>query len=243
MKPATVNSRWDLILPDQIADWDAITGWEFSRFDSMEKHLERGMTLVDVGTEHGWISAVYGREFVGPENMVLIEPGPEMWVNIRKTWQANDLAHPKATWVGFASASTETPEGLDYDDQSVDGWPACAYNDDDSETPAMPYRYLSRSVHNTRQVRIDDLGVGPIDAITVDVEGAELHVMRGASGILNHHRPLVWISIHPDLMWEHARHTPGELLTFMAGHGYRHEHLGTDHEQHWLFTPNLGWRG
>ena len=70
------------------------------------------------------------------------------------------------------------------------------------------------------------------DVINVDVEGAEMLVMKGATRTLLEDRPLVWLSVHPDLMLrdfgvEHVE----ELFEFMHSVGYGREYLGTDFQR------------
>ena len=243
MKQAVVNGRWNLWLPDSIADWDAITGdyaarrgWEFARFESFRRHLRYGDLFFDVGSEHGWISAIIAREFVGGHNMVLVEPSPEFWGNIRMTWTYNNLDGPFATFQGFASAATDSHEDLVVEG----GWPTCAliYG----ETGAMAYRSLHNGGFGIPSMKLDDLayflGRSP-DAINIDVEGAEYLVMMGATGLLG--KPTsslrnIWISVHPDLMERDFDRTPDHLMGFMELYGWSGEFLDEDHEQHWHFT-------
>lgn len=231
-----INERYSLIVPDHVADWDAPSDWERVRFASMEEHLQRGMVLYDVGTEHGWISALYGREYVGSENLVLIEPTQSFWPNIRLTWEHNALPIPIACFAGLLDDSPPDyapPWGV-----TKGSWPAFAFAE---ESDAGGYVYIHD--HHDRdevpQCSLDVLAFDLVervpDAITIDVEGAELLVLKGATRALAC-KPLVWVSIHPDLMERDYGTTPAELLEFMERHGYYSEHLGTDHEEHWLFT-------
>lgn len=233
MKPGLVNGRWELILPDAIADWDAITGWERRRFASMEARLRPGMRLFDIGAEHGWISAILA-SFVGAENMVLVEPSEDFWRNIRLIWEHNGLELPLAcvqALVGASCSDTTAPV--------VHGaWPACSSGE---ECPPGAYRYLHEPDHvaKTPVMSLDwfvgATGIVP-DAITVDIEGAETEALLGARAVLREHHPLVWVSIHPDLMERDYGATPAFLHAFMAQQGYAEKHLGTDHEEHWLFS-------
>ena len=119
-------------------------------------------------------------------------------------------------------------------------WPDCSvgYVEAD-ECPAMAYRYIGDDgeIPTTTIDQIVTSTKRPPDAITVDVEGFEIAVMRGAEMTLLKHRPLVWISVHPDLMERAGWPDVQELFDFMTGLGYGREYLGTDHEQHHLFVP------
>lgn len=237
MKHCLMNGRWDYILPDHIADWDAMSMWERERNESMEEHLRGDMILYDVGSEHGAQSAIYAG-FVGPENMVLIEPSRIFWPNIRLIWEHNHFHAPLATV--FALIGEETYDG---DESSVflRGWPPFTENPEEQTPRAYAYIHDPGTSRGVAQWRLDDLwatvlGTAP-DAITVDVEGAELGVLRGAETILRRFRPLVWVSVHPDLLARDYGATPEELHGFMRELGYRGTHLATDHEEHWLWMP------
>lgn len=236
MKPCTINGRYTYILPDHLADWDALSMWERERTESMEAHLNGGMILYDIGSEHGAQSVVYSG-FCGPENMVLIEPSPWFWSNLRLIWEHNHLKTPLATVQAFVSDRTVG------DQPSVvyRAWPSCSLPQD--ERPARAYAYLHAPDPKQPPIpqwRLDQLvpkiGVVP-DAITIDIEGAELLALRGARAILKIYRPLVWVSVHPDLMERDYGHSPADLHLYMADLDYEPTWLATDHEEHWLFTP------
>lgn len=237
MKQKIVNGRWVIWTTDSVADWDGGTGdysirrgWEFARFKSLQENLKFGDVFFEVGAEHGWMSGLIGREFVGAENMVLFEPSPEFWINIRKVWKYNGLEEPLGCYQGFVGAlTTERPEA---------GWPAAA-DPNATEHPSMAYRSLgANDVPAT--VTIDDYvdltGHVP-DAINIDVEGAEGIVIAGAVRTLREHKPLVWVSVHPDLMERDHQTSKQEFLDLMSQQNYVGEYLDTDHEEHWLFRP------
>ena len=238
MKQKIVNGRWVVWTTNVVAAWDGGTGdysvrkgWEFERFRSLQENLKFGDVFFEVGAEHGWMSAIIGREFVGAGNMVLFEPSPEFWVNIWKTWSYNGLDEPLGCYQGFVG--TETTQ------EPQEGWPAAA-DQLAPEHPSMAYRVIGKHSDVPATITIDDYvrltGHVP-DAINVDVEGAEIHVMRGAVETLRDHKPLVWISIHPDMLIRDHDSSKEEFLAFMGEQGYSAEFLGTDHEEHWLFRP------
>ena len=231
MKRATYNDRWTLWLPDVVADWDAIAGWEIQRFLSMERNLRDGWLLYDVGAEHGGQSAIYAGFVGGGENTVLVEPTESFWPNIRRTWEANGLRKPRLMFPGLLDATpSDLPDGLDQ-------WPSCSVGD---EAPVGGYRYLHETDHSdVPRATLDQLAdvAGPPDAITIDVEGAELLVLRGADRMLRTARPAVWVSIHPDMSERDYGTTRMDLLRHMEALAYEAHNLQVDHEEHWCFWP------
>lgn len=233
-----IANKWTVKLPPERARWDGWGGWELARFDSMGARLRRGDILFDVGAEQGDQSAAYA-QMVGPENMVLFEPCPAAWPNIRVTWEGNGYQAPRGACAALVGAAPSAPPHPDFDPNARSGaWPACSVGE---PIDFRSYRYIHEHRVNTAVVTLDDWAdenrVLP-SAITVDVEGAELEVMRGACrilGIAGEHL-LVWISVHPDLMERDYGATPEMLHAYMADHGLRRQvHLATDHEQHWLY--------
>ena len=246
MKQAIVNGRWNLWLPDNVADWDGITGdfsaghgWEFARFKSMQERLAYGHFLYDVGAEHGWISAVLAREFVGAENMVLFEPSPDFWVNIHKTWEYNGLRMPAVMWPGFVGETNQGVTPGNSSAKALSQWPKGS-GLDRPECEAMAYRSLANPAEIptiTIDRAMERTGRHPY-ALNIDVEGAELLVLRGAEKVLSDpfgRLHSVWVSIHEDLMVPFG-HTPDDVHKFMRDAGWLGQYLGTDHEAHWLYT-------
>lgn len=256
--PISINGYAPLALPPETMERQ-----EPERLASMRELLEPGMVLFDVGAETGVLSALLaswvagmlpdGRPctFVGeaptrpltpppdvPGGVVLIEPSPHVWPNIRLLFAANALPVPLGCFVGFASHLTdEQPPLLDFDPGVIrGGWPLVA---DGPAIRAHGFRSMVGQDVSTPQIRLDDL-VGRFDvwpdAITIDVEGAELNVLHGAHGLLREHHPLVWCSVHRRMM-EDFDATAEQLLDFMDDCRYAGEHLATDHEEHWIFVP------
>lgn len=224
--------RYHFKLPRPLADWDVYDYWESARVYHMAEHLKPGMVLYDVGAEHGWCSLIYA-SMVGPENMVLIEPTAEFWPNIRHTWEQN-YGHvmPRACYqglVGDVSPEAHTPVFFDR-------WPDCSNG---ALIGCNKYQYLHDHAEYIEAITLDDLvdrsGVAP-DALTIDVEGAELNVLMGAQHTLEQHHPQIWVSIHPDLMERDYQTSPEDVYDYLGDLGYVGKYLATDHEQHHHFA-------
>jgi len=203
----------------------------------MEAHLKPGMRLFDVGGYDGWQSATFARFVGGAENLVIIEPVPENWAAIKATFEANDLGIPSAAYVGFCNEFPVKHAGeCIYEDQ----WPVGP--DYSKLIHQTKFKLINEHAQCTDATTIDLLSemVGPPDAINIDVEGAELRVLKGAVHTFRASQPLVWVSIHPQFMHRGSeeRYTDEmqDIFGLMKHHGYGWpEFLAWDHEQHWLW--------
>ena len=222
--------KYEFTLPEPLASWDVFDYWEKERIASMEKNLKKGDVLFDIGTESGWCNLAYA-QIVGPENMVLIEPTKEFWPNIKATWERNNNPKPKA----FLSAllSDKISDSLVLNNATE--WPEESFGD---LIDRNKYQYIHDNGENISEVTLDrwvnETGIVP-DALTMDVEGAELLILRGAENTLRTHKPKLFISIHPDLGERDYGVKKEDTLKFLEELGYAGEYLATDHEEHYYF--------
>ena len=244
----------------------------------MHAHLRPGMVLYDVGSEHGDLSALYATwlrssgdwladqagDMIDPQlgtvpprgGVVLVEGSELFWPVIRATFEANGL-RPVGCWAGFAS-DHDTPDDMSTPSWSTPSltrgaeWPGWAGPSLHGAEPSTHHGFKSvvESKDTIPNIRFDTLAyrVGAPDALTIDVEGAELLVLRGSERILREYSPLVWVSVHPTLI-AHDYPESGILgtgdpdyerqrvLDYMAVLSYRSYHIETNHEEHWLFIP------
>lgn len=226
----TRNYDYEFWLNEPLASWDVWDYWERERIESMRTHLKQGNVLFDIGTEQGWCNLAYAN-MVGAENMVLIEPTKEFWNNIRALWDKNYSIGPKLAYSGLISteSSKNWKEGL-----SV--WK-------ESNGPLIDrnkYQYIHEHSNDIQSVTLDDLvretGVVP-DALTMDCEGAEILILKGARETIETYKPLIWASLHPDMALRDYNSPIQEVHDFLAELGYVGEYLATDHEEHWFFKP------
>lgn len=244
MKPCLMNGKWELWLPEHRADrreWTTPPYWEPERIDAMHAVIGPDDVVYDVGAEEADMSALWAS---WGARVVLIEPNPKVWPNIRAIFDCNDLAgHVEAWFVGFCGDQLRLrPE---WDAEHVHpphlGWPRCAWGPviGDHGFLALPER------PDCPVTTVDLLAghFGPPTVVTIDVEGAELSVLRGAADVLATYRPRVFVSVHLDMPWI-DRHYPGDtgdaLDAFMVRFGYEGRHLATDHESHWEYRHPEG---
>lgn len=230
--------EYQFSLPMPLAEWDVFDYWEVERFNSMRDNLKKGMILFDIGSEQGWCNLIYA-QFTGPENVILMEPTQEFWPNIKATFERNyPGVTPKGFYDGLLSDKTTDPRGTPVKGiKKFQQWPAA------SNGPLIDrnkYQYIDDNSEGVFELTIDDYvkttGIVP-DALTMDTEGAEIVILRGAEQTLLKHKPLVWASVHPDLAIEHGFGDTKNVYEFMEQCGYDHKYLATDHEVHELFYP------
>jgi len=235
-----LNGKYPLILPKFRADrpqWHTESGWERARLDKMHEKLKQGDVLFYVGAEEGEMPAL--AQSWGAQ-VVLWEPNPKVWPNIRSIWDANHLPLPLGTFAGFAGNVTdEHPVHLEsiFSQPDIDGWPACAYGEVISN---HGFRELYQEADAVPQIRIDDYvartGVVP-DAITFDCEGSDWQVMRGAENTVRDHHPLIFASIHPEFMFHQFGEYSRDFRNWIKDFGYDEQILEYEHELHVYYEP------
>ena len=228
--PPESQWRYKLVLPSFLAEWDVFADWEKEHFLSMEKNLKQGDILFDIGTEAGWCNIIYAR-FCGPENIILIEPNRDFWPNIKAIWEKNYPGKlPKGCYHGLFSNRTTDKRTV-----ITTQWPG---NISNNLMVGLAYKYIHEHGHLIPQIKLDDYvkstGIIP-NALTIDVEGAELLVLQGAENTLKNNTLKVWVSIHPELGEKDYKVGSQQVHDFMLDCGYKSKFLAAPNEEHWYY--------
>ena len=141
--------------------------------------LRRGMTFWDVGAHAGFFTLLASR-LVGPEGRVhAFEPMRENRSRLRASIELNGSENVTVHDVAVADRAGER---ILYASAASVTWSLVA----------------SEPGQGGLEVRCETLdrlarSLGPPDAIKIDVERAELDVLRGGLGLLERHRPVVFL--------------------------------------------------
>ncbi len=153
--------------------------------------LAPGATFVDVGANTGWFSML-AASVVGPSGRVLaVEPNPANTELLRRSAEDNRFANVEVFTVALAEkpgmVALET-DGSNGRIIPLDG------------PPTTPVRASYVVGATTLDSLLADAGVEHLDAMKLDVEGAEPLVLAGAAGAIANHRPVIVSEFYPDAL-------------------------------------------
>lgn len=234
MVPCKLNGKWEITLPKHRADrpeWYTEKGWEKARLEAMHKDIKEGTIVYYVGAEEGDMCGLCAKWGAW---LVMFEPNEKVWPNVKAIWEANDLKVPVCV-DGFAANETEVPEGKPL---FYLGFPPSA---DGEVIGDHGFKELHANDPEITKVKIDDMVDGPgamiPDIITMDVEGAEWEVLKGAEHVIRNHRPIIYLSLHPEFLFRIYEKYSYEVRQWIQDLGYTEELLDYQHEVHLVYRP------
>lgn len=248
MQLTKINGKYDLYLPEHRAareQWAIENGgWEVERIEEMVRLIKPHDIVFDIGTEEGDISALIAK-YTGCD-MVLFEPNDRVWPCIREIWNANGLKRPLNFFPGFLSSKTDPNTVVSFVDSL--NIPIAG-----QVIPDHGFKQLYENYPDVPQITMDDYcSIHKIypTVITMDVEGSEFEVIRGAEKTLRERKPIIFMSVHPEFMFDSYRNEGkwkemyGErqhvvhMLRFISELGYTYRVIEWDyHECHFRFDP------
>ena len=192
-----------------------VGNWEPETWHALEQHVPAGGTFIDIGAHIGWYS-LKAAKVVGPKGHVIaVEPNHETLLRLRDNIRASGAggiievapvacSDSETTLMFYAAGRGNTGES------SLSSWNASRAGD-----IADSYQVRAR--------RLDDIvkeaGVTRVDAVKIDVEGAEFLVLKGAAETLTRYRPVVSVELI-DLQLKKLGASVDEVMAFMRSHGY-----------------------
>ncbi len=186
----------------------------FPRYDGGKLHeepvtlalldaLQPARGFVDVGTALGWYTCLAGKFM--PGGFVC---GFEMSTNgyrlTRQNLELNNIHHAEVHQAVVLDRSGDTrlvknAELLPPGAQAVEGCVTVP-------TLALDDFFKDRIV--------------PIDVVKIDVEGAEMSVLRGMEAIINQHAPALFVEVHPEQLPDFSASVQ-DVLAFLFEHNYQ----------------------
>lgn len=162
----------------------------------LTRHLAPGMTVFDVGANAGYYTVLAGRR-VGPTGRVVaIEP---LLCNVQHL--ARNVALNRLDNVAIVTAAVSDHFGVANFALGANCAMGHLADDDMSEirTGAHASAPLTLVATITLDSLVDRIGRQP-DLVKIDVEGAEMEVLRGAVDTLSGARCTIFLSVHSDAL-------------------------------------------
>lgn len=178
--------------------------------------LFAGAVFFDIGAHYGWTAMAAAKEVGRSGRVVAFEPSPVLINILRCHKRMNGLRQLEI--VGKAVSHTDSPStsffllngGLSFRNSLTIG---------QDDTPYI--RSTEKTMCEVESITLDHFvsssGMIP-DAIKIDVEGAELYVLRGARRTIARYRPALLLGIHP--YWLPRSQTVRQIFDFLDRYEY-----------------------
>jgi FkbM family methyltransferase len=172
------------------------------------------MTFVDVGANWGYFTLLGAHQVAPGGRVVCLEPDPRLFAMLAANVKYNGLARVEAVQAA-AAASEGTLLLAGYDEQS-DNWGVSRITRA-AAAPPVSFAVAARPLDRI----LDELGLGAVNLLKMDIEGAEGFALAGLARSLAAHRiERLLLEVHPAQLAEHGR-SAAALADDLRAAGYR----------------------
>jgi FkbM family methyltransferase len=203
---------WWIVRDDHTGPMVYLGQFECDEVAFVNRFLKPGMTVLDLGAHHGYYTLLSSK-LVGPQGRVFaFEPSPRERKALRLHVRINLCWNVRVQGLALGEEKTEADLHV-----VAGGETGC--------NSLRPPRVVGKTAPvRVRVTRLDDwLGdrkIGRVDFIKLDVEGAELDVLKGASGLLQRRpRPVILAEVQDvrTLPWGYRAK---EIIDHLRNMGY-----------------------
>jgi FkbM family methyltransferase len=186
--------------------------FEPNEFAFLDQFLAPGMTFIDAGANDG-LFTLFAAQHVGAAGQVwAFEPSQREFARLERNLQLNQLGNVRAFRMALADRNGQADLKIAADEHSGQ-----------NTLGEFAYQIELARCERVTTSRLDDLvnevSLPRLDLIKLDVEGAELSVLAGASGLLRKQRPVLLLEMN-----EHALQLQGAgretVVEFLRSHDY-----------------------
>ena len=189
--------------------------WDEATWSAIERRLGSGATFVDIGAHEGYCSLKASR-IVGPTGCVIaVEPNPQM---VRLLDENIRVSGTNVIAVKSVACSDS--------DSTLELFSAASANTGStsfSRSNASLYGPADQ-VHKVRTRRLDaiirEADISRVDVVKIDVEGAELLVLKGGIETFSRYRPVLLVELE-DRLLNSMGTSSAEVIAFLDSCGYR----------------------
>ncbi len=196
--------------------------WDFKekQRDRLYSLVQPGDVVLDVGTNIGETLLHFGK-LVGDGGFVFgFEPDDENYRNVRRNMSINDSGSLKVFKLGI-SDKKEKVKLYCVDPNNL------GMNRILNEKEAEQFQNFTTIETDTLDNVITENNIERVDVVKIDIEGYEMHALRGASRLLRTFRPKLFIEVGYSRLINNGA-SPNEMIAYLEGFGYKIFNAETD---------------
>jgi FkbM family methyltransferase len=193
-------------------------GWHHHKeLKFLRRWLRPEMVFADVGANQGEFT-LFAAKRLRAGGVLAFEPSPSIFQQLKRNIELNGcenvLLHEVALGAAAQTAElfTEPPYAASIPDHVNEGMSSLFPSED------RPHRVAIVEVKTFDEL-FKQSGFQRLDAIKIDVEGAEMAALRGASNAIRECRPLIIVEVS-EANFAAAGYTSADLLNFLQSLGY-----------------------
>ncbi|MBV9963277.1 MAG: FkbM family methyltransferase [Parafilimonas sp.] len=189
-------------------DWKAYWGLKEKERENLYALAANAKTVIDIGTNNAWVLMNLAKIIEKNNGFVYgFEPHPNTFKRCLNNIKKSNLENCKVFNMGCGEADSELQ--MIQVIESNSGQNRIVHRADKSQS-------LQHEVVSIKVTSLDKQfeNLEKIDLIKIDVEGFEMHVLRGADNLLRKHKPVIFIEINDPLL--QLNNTSGEeVISFL----------------------------
>lgn len=182
--------------------------------------LKPGMNFVDVGANWGLFTLAAARLVGSSGRIVALEPDPRILPKLKANVRRNNLS--QAQVLAVAAADCDSNLLLAAHDHTAENWGISKLIENASAGQAtftVPSRRLDSLLDEAEAEA--EAGLGPVDLVKIDVEGAEDRVLAGMEpGLTSHRYRRILLEFHPVQLGERGKNV-NDIVKALLAKGYR----------------------
>ena len=207
--------------------------WDFreKQRDRLYSMVKPGDVVLDVGTNIGETLLHFARS-VGDGGFVYgFEPDDKNYANVQKNIELNGFRNLQVFNLGVSDRK-ETVKLFRVDPNNL------GMNRILTEAEAQGFADFTTIETDTIDNIVAGNGIGRVDVIKIDIEGYEMHALRGARRLLETQKPKLFIEVGYTRLIANDT-SPSEIVAYLHELGYAVRHAGTDEviAENYDFSP------
>jgi FkbM family methyltransferase len=165
--------------------------WDRPITEFVLANLSPGMVFIDVGANIGYFTLLAGQHLVHSGRVFAVEPNPSVAEQLRQNVARSGLSNVTVVEAACSDSDERRPFYLaDISHTGNTGQSSLSRENAQTETwVQVNCLTMDQLVESTKATRVD--------LVKIDVEGAEMSVLRGMTRTLTCFRPKLIVEIHP----------------------------------------------